>query len=277
MTRRDREILKAVNDCQALQVEQVQTLFFGSPSPTYGRLKKLADAGYLERHYISQVAVAPAASPLVFTLSRLGATVLAASYSYTHEDFQFASAQVLNWKSLQHLLAVNRVRVALTRACQVLPGFGLVEWRSERHFRARPDYISLGARGAASTKKPVLPDGYCLIRTPLGSAHCFVEVDRGTEGLSQFSGQIAIYQAYMTSGGYQARFQTTSLRILVVTTSPRRLENLRRATARAGGQARYWFTTFDRLEPQSILTQAIWQKTKGEGYHPLVAVDVSQR
>ena len=267
---RDRRLLKAVNDCQALQVGHVRTLLFNSASPTYGRLKKLADHGYLERHYITQVAAAPAASPMVFTISKLGAEVLAATYGYDSDDFNFAGRGVLNWKNLQHILATNDVRVATTRACEDTPGFELLEWRNEALFRAQTDYVYITNRNGRRVKKPVYPDGYCVLATPKGQAHCFVEVDRGTEGLSQFGGQISIYQEYMLSGLYQERFQTSSLRILVVTTTVKRMDNLRRATAKAGGKDRYWFSTFAQVTPAAVLSQPIWRKTQGEGWYAFV-------
>lgn len=270
---RDRHILQAVNDCQALQVEHVQILFFNSATPTYGRLKKLVDHGYLERHYITQIATAPAASPMVFTISRLGAQVLADTYGYDTDDFNFVSQQILNWKSLQHILATNVVRVAISRACQDLPNFGLVEWRNEAIFRAQPDYVYLTNRNGQELKKPLFPDGYCVIQTPKGNAHCFLEVDRGTEGLRQFGGQISVYQEYMLSGRYQERFHTSSLRILIITTTQKRLDNLRKTTARVGGKDRYWFTTFEQITPLRILTQSIWQKTDNDTKHPFIDVE----
>jgi len=48
-------------------------------------------------------------------------------------------------------------------------------------------------------------------------------------------------------------------RVLTVTTTQKRLEHLRQATEAAGGQNRFWFTTFDQVTPETVLTAPIWQ------------------
>lgn len=267
---RDREIIRAVNDCRVLKTQQIQALFFGSPKPAYGRLKKLHDNGYLERHYIAEVATAPASSTILYSITKLGAEVLAATYEYTSEDFHFASKNLLNPAKLPHLLAVNDLRVALTRASHA-EGFRLTEWLDEFSFRANPDYVNIKESGSKQRRKPVYPDGYVILKTPLGEARCFIEVDRGTEGLTQFRSQIEIYQEYMLSGRYQERFQTRSLRVLIVTTSSqRRLDSLKKAVAQAGGGERYWFLLLKQPLPGQILTKPLWQKIDSQELHTLI-------
>jgi hypothetical protein len=267
---RDREIIKAVNDCRVLQTRHIQELFFGSPSPAYGRLKLLYENGYLQRHYISQVATAPAASMIVYTITALGAEVLAATYDYTSDDFHLATKQLLNVGKLPHLLAVNDVRVAITRAAKQA-GLRPVEWIDEFAFRAQPDYVNVKVSGGRQRRKPVYPDGYFSLKVPQGDVRCFVEVDRGTEGLSQFKSQIEIYQEYMLSGRYTERFQTKSLRILIVSTSSqRRLDSLKKAVAQAGGSSRYWFLVFKVPFAGNLLTDAVWQRLDRPQLHKLL-------
>lgn len=269
LTERDCLIIKAVNDCRALTTAQVQTLFFTSPSPTYTRLQKLFHHGYLERHFITQVAAAPAASPIVYTVTALGGAVLTANFNYTAEDIHPVTRQVLNWQTLQHLLAVNEARVVLTRACQE-QGVTLLTWLDEFTFRAHPDTVWVGSDTGKQSKKPVLPDGYFRLKTLRGEAAFFLEVDRGTEGSPQFKSQIEIYQAYILGGGYQERFKSRSLRILTVTTGVRRLANLSKAVVQVGGADRYWFTTQGQITPAQILTAPIWQVVGREGVYPLI-------
>ena len=239
-------------------------MFFNSASRAYDRVKQLADAGYLERRYITQIATAPAASPMVFTIAKLGAQVLVDTYGYDADDLYFAGSQMRNWQSLQPILAVNDIRAAIFRACDERPPFELVRWWIEARFRAAPDEVTVTNRRGRPGRKPVLPDGYCLIRAPAGYAHYFIEADKGSEGHKQFRSQVEIYQAYVTSGQYQQRFKTTSLRVLIVTTSPRRRDNLRRTTRGAGGKELYLFSTFDQMQPEAVLTEPIWYPATGE-------------
>jgi hypothetical protein len=98
-----------------------------------------------------------------------------------------------------------------------------------------------------------------------------VEVDRGTELLSRFAPQIAVYEAYVDSGQYQERFEARSLRILVVTTTARRLSSLVRVTQGAGGDRKYHFATFDQISPATVLTGAIWRRLETDGLTALIA------
>jgi hypothetical protein len=267
---RDCAIIQAVNDYRALLTRQVEALFFTSPKPCYGRLKILTDNGFLERHYIPQIGAAPAASTIIYTLTKLGGEVLATTYDYTADDFNFPNKRFLQWETLNHLIAVNDTRIAITKACRA-DGFHLIEWIDEFAFRADPDYVWVKNDAGRESKKPMFPDGYAHMRTPRGDARFFIEVDRGTEGIAQFKAQIAIYQEYILSGAYEKRFQAKSLRVLIITTkSVKRLRGLQNAVAFEGGADRYWFTTFDEIDTGGILTHPIWKKGESQTAFALI-------
>lgn len=267
---RDALILKFINDCRALTTQQVETLFFKSAKPAYGRLHKLYHHEYVERQFITQVVTAPAASRVVYTIAPLGAAVLAQTYGYSPEDIHPASRQVRSWEKLQHLLAINDVRLALTRAVWDTPDMSMKDWRDEFMFRSAPRYVTVTTARGGDKRQPVYPDAYIHLATPRGEARFFLEVDLGTEGLEQVKGQIAIYQAYILSGRYHEDFQSRSLRILIVAPSPRRLENLVKAVESQGGGERYWLTTREQITPALLLTAPIWRKVGSDGLFPLI-------
>lgn len=271
LTEHDAQILKAVNDCRVLLTRQVEMMFYSSPTTCYKRLAKLFHHGYLERHFITQVAKAPAASPIVYTITKLAASVLAATYQYTPDQFRYASKSLLAWDTLQHILAINDCYSAVYRACQEHK-VSLMEWRDELSFRANPDTVWITNSRGTQSKKSVLPDGYFHIKAPQGNARFFLEADLGTEGTTQVKSQIEVYQEYILSGAYEARFQAKSLRILVVTVSDQHLATLKRSIAEVGGGERYWLTTFEKLSPQDVLTAPIWQKAREEGQHSLLTL-----
>jgi hypothetical protein len=259
LTPRDCEIIRAVNDCRALQTRHIETLFFTSPKPAYKRLQKLYHHEYLDRQFITQVTRAPAASPIVYTITKLGASVLATAYGYTEDQFRFSSRSVTQWETLQHILAIADVWAAIVRASSE-SNIAVVEWRDELIFRSNPDTVWVKSVSGRQTKKPVLPDGYFHLKTPKGETRLFLEVDRGIEGLQQIKDQIQVYQEYMVSGGYQERFQAKSLRILIVTTGKKRRDNIRKAIASVGGGERYWVTTFEQMTSTDIFTAPIWYR-----------------
>jgi Replication-relaxation len=270
LTERGCRILKAVNDCVVLRTDQVQILEFNSPSPTYERLEKLYHYEYLDRHFITQVAAAPAASKIVYSITPLSASVLAATFGYTVTEINYPGRAVSNWKTLQPILAVNDFRVHLMRAVRQLDGFKLVRWIPEKIFRAHPDFVYIKDAKGKTKKSPVYPDGYIILKTPLGETRFFVEIDSGTEGLEQFRSQIKIYQEYMLSGQYQERFKSDVLRVVIVTNSEKRLRDLRKAIAQVGGGTRYWLTTTGQATWPQLLSAPIWSKVTDETLYPFI-------
>ncbi len=180
----------------------------------------------------------------------------------------------VGWKFLDHLLHLNDVRIAITLAVRQ-QGFELIRWLDEPYFRANKDYITVPTPGGKRRKYPLLPDGYFLLgnlpQGVTGRAHFFLEIDRGTEPLDKFTPQIIAYDEYVRSGAYEQRFSAKSLRILIVTTTDKRLANLQTATRRVSTASYYWFTTFDRVTQEKVLTHPIWCKLNGADTHELVS------
>ena len=65
-----------------------------------------------------------------------------------------------------------------------------------------------------------------------------------------------------------------SLRVLTVTTSEKRLSNLKLVTESAGGRELFWSSTFDQATAESVSTDPIWQ-VAGEGGLKCLLVDQS--
>jgi hypothetical protein len=171
-------------------------------------------------------------------------------------------------------LKINDVRVSITLACRA-NNWELEEWRDESEFRRNPDHVTISDSRGKRFNKPVLPDGYFrlgnLPRGATGRAHFMLEVDRATEPHHKVKPQILVYQAYTTSGQFQERYNAKSLRILIVTTTHRRLENLKAVVKSVGGDRKYWFTTFDKITPDTVLIAPIWQQIESKELVPLVA------
>lgn len=271
LTERDCAIIRLVNDCRALRSDHIEALFFNSRSTTQYRLQRLFQHEFLDRQFLTLVSAGPAASPAIYTLGKRGAQLLIAQFGYTPRDLRLPRASGLAWHTLEHLLAINDIRVRIMLEVQQ-QGWELESWLDETVFRADPEYITLTDKRGKSHRKPIFPDGYFRLLVPQGRAHCFLEVDRGVEPHHKFKPQIEVYEAYVASGQYQQRFSPKSLRVLVVTTSPERLVNLKVTTEKAGGDRKYWFTTMKQALGENILTTPIWEYLGSEGKQPLVAL-----
>lgn len=269
LTKRDLPLLKVINDCQALTIRQLITWRWNSANPAYTRVRQLVEQGYLEQHFIPMVSAAPMAAMKVLTITPLGAAVLAQAYGYDEHQLFFASPQIKNWKTLQTLLATNDVRVALLRACQEQPDYQLVEWRNETQFRSKPLYVMVKEK-QGERRKPLFPDGFFILEHAQRRSYFFLEADNGTESYAQVRSQLEVYQAYIASGLHQEVFGVKSLNILLVTTTPHRVEKLRQLTAQVGGGQRYRFTLYAQATPQAILTAPIWLRLGEPEPQPLM-------
>lgn len=269
LTERDIDIIQAVNDHRALLGSHIEALFFGSQSTAQYRLSRLFHHEYLDRHFMTVVSGGPASSPIIYTVGTRGEQVLVEQRGYDHKALRRPKGGTLAWQFLEHLLKINEFRVAVALAART-HGWTVEVWQDELFFRANPDYVMLEDKRGRTHKKPVYPDGYFRLVVPQGRAHFFLEVDRGKEPHNKFRPQVDVYQAYTGGGQYQARYSQRSLRILVVTTSWHRIANLKKTTAQAGGDRKYWFTTFDQVSPATILTSPVWQRLDSDELRPLI-------
>ena len=115
----------------------------------------------------------------------------------------------------------------------------MVDWIDEHELRRRHsqpgEVVYIAGAGGTKHRVAVIADGYFVLRWRDRKAHFFLEADRATIANKRWMRKVRAYMAYYRSGQYQARYQTRSLRVLTVTTSQKRLANLKAATEQAGG------------------------------------------
>jgi hypothetical protein len=276
---------------RALDSDQLQRLYFPEREGNRRsrqvhcrhRLALLFHHGYVAR---DERAIKPTdgRKPLVYFLDKKGAELLVQCAGIDPDELDWRPRDSVKGASdlfLEHLLQTNEVRIALTLAAPAAHA-ELVRWVDDKTLRSRhwKDYVTLTTEQGAAQKVAIVPDGYGQLSTVNQNGeqindYFFLEVDLGTStGWADDSQQrswarkVRAYLEYYTSGMYQARYGTQSLRILTVTTGERRLGHLLAWTERAGGKARFWFTTFAEIQQQNILSDPIWRVAgRGEQRH----------
>lgn len=279
LTERDIMIIRLVWDCRYLTRLQIQRLLF--PSQEKGkahsrknivtkRLMLLYHNGYLDRLH-PPVASNRGSSPIVYCLDRKGARLLAAELG--------VDMPALGWQKrqrergllfLEHTLAVNDFRIAVTLAARQ-DGYEIIRWFDERLLRKaevreglREIALEVGKGGS------ILPDAYFTLNVDGKKASFFLEVDRGKTPGRRIRRKVRIYREYYTSGLYEHDFHSKSLRVLTVTTSDRRLDNMRKWAETESGGRLFWFTTERSVRPETVFSQPIWKVAGEEGLHALV-------
>lgn len=286
LTERDRTILESVYEFRALTTDQIEKLLFqpdrGQDHPTKTtrcqlRLKLLYHSGYLFRDEQPQK-LSEGRKPLVYFLDQKGAELVSQSLGIPVENLDWDRRDNrLSTLFLDHLLAINDVRVAITVSANA-NDFEIEDWLDDKSLKRSQmrDYVTLKGTGGAEERAAVVPDGYFRLHAGEYVYHHFLEVDRRTVtgeasdwGRRDWARKVRAYLEYYRSGLYEKRYETQGLRILTVTTGERRLANLREITEKAGGKARFWFTTFDQVSAASVLTSPIWQVASKDGLHSL--------
>lgn len=280
LTARDIAILEAVYAYRALTTEQIQRLFFApsTRSQCLLRLKLLFHHGFLKRGEQPQT-MTEGRKPFVYWLDRTGAEFIAIQQECEVADLDWQPKQhLVKYLYLDHLLATNDVRIAFSLAAQT-HGYTIPTWRDDKTLKRDHAHDTVTLRGPEGgiEQAAVVPDGYFVLDTGEHHYQQSLEVDRRTvtgeatrSGAHDWARKVAVYLAYIRSGKYEARYGSMKGRIITVTTGEKRLANLQAITEKAGGKARFWFTTFAQATPEAILTEPIWAVASKEGRYPFL-------
>jgi len=282
LTDRDIEILYAVYTHRALTTNQIGTLLFPSAggevrsevsSRCRRRLQYLYHHGYLHRAELLK-SLHDGSRPFVYLLDRQSIPILVQKYKL--------SADEVNWRPhhnrigslfLNHLIACNDFRIAVEVAVQK-DEYELAQWIDESTLRRqrRKEKIDITTPSGIRRQITLIPDGYFQINA---NGYCyphFLEVDMGTEtvmgsdfGRKDFARKLLGYKAYYESGRYTASYDSTAMRVLIVTNSVRRLINLMKAAEMTKSSSFCMFAVFDDvMVADTVVSSPIW-RTDTEG------------
>lgn len=221
ITDRDREILKFVSDSGVTTRPLLQIArSWNCVSDINRRLRKLVLAGFLDclpQHHLPGV-------PPIYRLGKQGVAELSQQSGIDPECIERRRRQYhgLNESMLRHELLVAEFGCRLRRALTAAPDSGLIEWR---HADELPALCNPGA-GIGNTV--LKPDAYVSFHVGQIRINCFLEADCGTESLRRISDKVEQYRIFKEDGLFAERFRAKAFRLLILTLSERRAENIRR-------------------------------------------------
>lgn len=257
LTERDKRIFETIYSHEGIMADyQLQALFFSGRRMAQERLSKLYHNGYLDRPDRRRRASLPY---MVYWLAEAGAAEVAALYGEELADFKYRATP--RWSLVEHDVTVNDFRLAVAEAAYHVREVELLEWIPSSEFWSEADQVEYQLPGGNKAKRKVRPDGYFVIQGGELVFRRLLEIDRATEDNPRFGREKVVPGiAYLISEAYERRVGGKSGRWLVVTTSDRKLANLKAQTERvAGNQAHVFaFTTYDRVEAATVLTEPIW-------------------
>lgn len=273
MTDRDGEVLLSVYKHRFLTVTQIQRLHFPSMQTAYRRIRLLRSQSLLTDFRIPNI------DELVLTVGRRGLIQVAALLGVNQSALRWTDTKnkPRDYYFMRHFLAINDFRIQLALDCNA-SGIRLLGFI--------PDYFGERTQAGGTTRyiKDVVcdidtrrtevshtPDGVFALERDGKSALFFVEIDRGTEGISDpekgVLKAIRFYAQYLLSGKYQRYFddfkagQFKGFRALFVTTTDARVSHIRKVVSELDVPQKaklfVWLTTFDLIYKQGLFAP-VW-------------------
>lgn len=250
----DRQIARLVYDYRLLSQRQLERLLARSKPTVQRLLRRLYDHRYLERVFLPLARFG--SSPALYILDKQGFDLLR---RMGVEDFTGVPTKSLSPMYIEHTLAINEVRIAVSQACQA-QGWQVALWLTENELKADYDRVRIPGRKASIS---LLPDSFFTLTVPgKGMTRFFLELDRGSMELKRFREKVEAYVAYYKSGMYAQRYGAQGFRVLTVVdgVGEGRLKHLVEDTARVAGIGRrFWFSHLADVTEQTVFTEPIWQ------------------
>jgi len=244
------------------------------------RLGKLFHHGYLDRPK-AQIGMRRryGNSPFVYALAYKGARVLT-------EEAGIDLSELINWQLknkeardpfILHQLMISKFRATLELATKNHPALELDRWESGEQMKTALVSIDI----STTTKRKIIklrlvPDGLCTLRfkdRPEGRsiASFFLEADRSTMSRPRFIKKILAYEKYYLQARHQQDYGLPEFRVLTITISPQRRDNLREtalayANLHGKSKRRYLFACerdYDPHDPSTLLGN-IWYDLKDD-------------
>ena len=238
LTMRDTEVILNVHKYRYLTATQIEKLHFPSMQMAWRRLHILTALGFLKAF------TTPNINERIFYLGKQGAEIAA---GLLRVDVEYLTPGKIpkDYYFLKHFLAINDFRILITKACQEsdlnLLGF-IPEYIGEK---TKEGYVKKYIRDkvsdimfSADREYSHTPDGVFSLEKDGKPALFFLEIDRGSEIVADpekgFLKCVVFYLHYWRekkwiryNEDFQREFRT--FRLLVVTTSNERLQNMREA------------------------------------------------
>jgi hypothetical protein len=269
LTERDQYILEAIHAYDGmLSFSQIQRMFFTGKSQAELRLRLLYHSGYLNRPDKDQRRRLP---EMIYWLDRKGAELVASLHSATLPEIGWRKEP--RWFQVEHDIAVNDFRLALEAAAKASQEVRLEAWIPESEFWSFPDKVEY-SYGDRRLSRQIRPDGFFTLIAQGHRIRYLLEIDRSTEDNPRFYREkILPGLAYIHSEAYKDRFGFNAGRWMVVTTGERRLGNMLLQAKTAKTKGMFYFTTFDRVNPASILFAPIWKRADKDELVPMIFID----
>jgi hypothetical protein len=277
---RDVEIVKLVYDHRFLDSDQIRALSDGSGQGISRRLQKLFHHGYLDRPP-QQFTYASGNKKIIYALGNKGADILATAYGIDRARIDWRNKNYeAKLRYLDHTMMISNFRVCLTLALKEISGTDVIFWK-QRQAGDLKDHVIVSDQSGHRIRLPINPDSFfgifdSRIKNKEPHMYFFLEADRSTMTNARFLRKMRAYWLYYHQKKHIKNYNIKGFRVLTLTKSNQRADNLRQVTKQADerrqGSLMFWFTSeksYELEDPGSIL-KAIWQTPVNDSRHHIL-------
>lgn len=245
---RDRRLLTELATMRIIDRELAKVAVgFRSTTRANTRLLKLTRTGLLNRFFVGSVA---AGRKAIYTLSKKGGVVAGTEYppiSRSHGKTLVGDLYV------DHQMQVNEIYC--TVKFRPLPtGIRFVGWRVFHE--------------PLSAHSRLVPDAYFELNSPVGTPPMFLEMDLGHQSMRVWEQKVRQYLQLAVSGDFARVFRKQQFRVLVITTSPRRLSKIRSVVAKQTDKV-FWLSDLQTINRAGFWSPC-WLRPTGDQALPLI-------
>jgi len=261
----DLKIIRGLSEYRFLDTKQIIALNPGLSERTIKRrLQYLFQAGFLDRPQ-SQFSYFSPSRYIIYTIGKKGMKLIDPDKK-NNINIPKKNRRVKPL-FLFHALMVSNFRLALSLTLKDEEESTLLRWRQND----LSDSVYVG-----SERLPVNPDGFFTIEDKGDLLHFFLEADRSTMTTKRFLNKMKAYWQWWLEEKCKDKLGVSKFRVLTITISEERKENLRRITRKANegkeGSNMFLFVcekNYSIERPESIL-DPIWQSSRDDKYHHLL-------
>lgn len=266
---RDIKIIKYVYDYRFLTSQQINLLVPGSNQVILRRLQKLFHKGFLDRLETSLH------EPMIYALGNNGADILATYFDLDRGKIDWTSKnREAQTPYKKHTLMIADFRINIELALKNKPNAKISNWIPEGDFKE--DVYIKHEDSRKPMRIPVVPDSSFVIEDNGDELYFFLEADRSTMTNQRFLRKMKAYWRFWKEIKSKKRKGPEAFRVLTITKTEARKENLRSETKKADdykiGSPMFWFTSrenYNTENPKTIL-RPIWQTPANDNFHQLL-------
>ena len=225
------------------------------------RLQLMYHHGFVQRKKIAD------GEPLAYTLGNKGAEELTLYYGIDRKEIDWTTRnRESSERYIQHTLMVTRFRHALEVSLREWPELKLELWEPGGAFHAKVTYQdTLRTREGTRTQVvegTVKPDSFFLLTHSAKGIHYFPEADRSTMSNARYLAKLKSYYAFWATHVRDGRSPIKQMRVLTITRSEERKQNLRTIADQISPEAKnlFWFLCEKAYlgNPKQVF-EATWQ------------------